>query len=282
MTFSIGSARRGRIGSIAAIWLVLSALITASRFSANVASAAIVGSEIFINELHYDNSGRDVEELIEVVIPDAWDDLSFLSRMRVTLYNGSSGRPYGPLVALSDFTKDAAGSISGVNFYYRRYSSLQNGSPDGLALSFDFDADGSFEEVQFLSYEGSFIGNGGDADGLVSQDIGVFEPGRTAAGLSLQLGGAGRLYQDFTWQMPLPATKGALNQAQTFASANAVPEPRSWAIWLVVGMMTCAVVRRHRVCRRAACRHSGCRPTRRKCLAARMTEPETGSGTGVT
>ena len=72
--------------------------------------------------------------------------------------------------------------------------------------------------VQFLSYEGTFT-----ADGVLSEDIGVSEPGSTPIGDSLQLAGTGSAYEDFTWQSPAPATFGSVNTGQTFSGSGDEP-----------------------------------------------------------
>ena len=94
------------------------------------------------------------------------------------------------------------GSTSGnYAFYYVDFPGIQNGAPDGLALSYS----GSVIPGQFLSYEGSFAATDGPAFGLTSTDIGVFEDGTEPIGLSLQLGGTGTQYSDFTWNSPAAA-----------------------------------------------------------------------------
>ena len=42
--------------------------------------------------------------------------------------------------------------------------------------------------------------------------------GGTANGDSLQLGGMGTTYEDFTWNAPAPASAGSCNPGQTFVS----------------------------------------------------------------
>lgn len=230
ITYRAAVARWQRLVQAAAFYMVWVWLSVAVR-------ASILGGTIFINEIHYDNAGRDVHEMIEVAIPEAWSTDSVLSRLRVTLYNGSSGRPYGRVIALTDFLWDAAQARDGYRFYYRLYGSVQNGAPDGMALSFDMDADGTFEQVQFLSYEGSFVATAGDAAGLMSSDIGVFESGATPPGLSLQLSGTGRRYEDFSWRMPQASTTGAVNRGQSFASRADVPEPRAGLVWWTLAVL---------------------------------------------
>jgi len=50
----------------------------------------------------------------------------------------------------------------------------------------------------------------------VKKKIGVNEIGSTPVGHSLQLAGQGTQYSDFTWQSPSAATRGQINNSQTF------------------------------------------------------------------
>jgi len=165
----------------------------------------------WINELHYDNFGTDVGEFIEVVIENPGSYL--LSDFQVTLYNGSGGASYNSLT-VDNFT--VGGTSGNYVFYYwdLPVNGLQNGAPDGLALSYQ----GSVILGQFLSYEGSFTATDGPASGLTSTDIGVFEP--SGVDSSLQLSGTGTQYSDFVWSDPAPNTKGAINNGQTFGSGT--------------------------------------------------------------
>ena len=160
----------------------------------------------WINELHYDNLGADVDEFVEVVVPDGYD----AANLRVFLYNGSGGAAYGNTAG---YSLDAAGSTGKYAFSVLSLpaNGLQNGSPDGVAL-----CDGD-KLIQFLSYEGSFAATGtaGCAVGQTSADIGVQEDGSNAVGTSLQLSGSGSRYADFTWAAPAPNTKGQVNTGQT-------------------------------------------------------------------
>jgi hypothetical protein len=188
--------------------------------------AAIVDSQAFINEFHYDNLGGDRLEFIEVVCPESWMDKELLS---LTLYNGSSGRVYGGPFGYDRFE---LGEV--VNNYRLLVLDvpMQNGSPDGFAL-----AQGS-SVLQLLSYEGTFTAQNGVAAGLRSTDVGVLEESSTPLGMSLQLAGQGGSYDDFTWQEALPNTRGLVNEGQTFGSgATAVPEPRSATLWFMLGLL---------------------------------------------
>jgi endonuclease/exonuclease/phosphatase family metal-dependent hydrolase len=169
-----------------------------------IASAAPAwAQDLWINEFHYDNSGADTGEFVEVVVADSVTTAP--ASIEIVLYNGSNGTSYGTHT-LDTFTATA---VSGFTIYDKAISGIQNGGPDGIALI----DDGSV--VQFLSYEGDFTAADGPANGSTSTDIGVSEPGSTPAGQSLQLGGTGSSYPDFSWQAPASETPGAVNNGQT-------------------------------------------------------------------
>ena len=159
---------------------------------------------IFINELHYDNTGGDVGEFIEIAGTAGTD----LSQYQLVLYNGTGGAPYNTIV-LSGLIDNEAGGFGAVSFAYP-VNGIQNGAPDAIAL-----ATTSGIVLQFLSYEGAFVAVGGVANGMMSTDIGVLELGTEPIGQSLQLTGAGQQYSDFTWVGPLVASAGTLNAGQT-------------------------------------------------------------------
>jgi hypothetical protein len=60
----------------------------------------------------------------------------------------------------------------------------------------------------------------GAAAGMVSTDIGVYEPSDTLAGYSLQLAGTGNTPEDFTWIGPVEASPGQLNAGQNVLPSN--------------------------------------------------------------
>ncbi|MFA0960974.1 DUF5689 domain-containing protein [Roseivirga sp. BDSF3-8] len=162
----------------------------------------------FINEIHYDNSGSDINEGVEIAGLAGLD----LSGWSLVAYNGNGGSPYNT-ISLNGVLADDS---NGWGFQFYAISGLQNGSPDGIAL-----VDGEGSVVQFLSYEGAFVAVGGPADGMSSEDIGVSESSGTDTGFSLQLEGTGAAYADFTWGGPVPSTYGAINSGQTLIA----PEP---------------------------------------------------------
>ena len=181
--------------------------------------AELNGDSIFINEIHYDNSGTKAGEGVEVAGPAGTD----LSCYQIRLYNGADGTQYNN-IGLSGIIPDL-GMGPGYGVLWFSIVGIQNGSPDGIVLYNSC----SSQVVQFLSYEGTFTANNGPAVGLTSTDIGVEEDNPVpVAGLSLQLidplatdcnstpMSAGFCPSDFVWFGPIgsTATPGAVNCVQ--------------------------------------------------------------------
>ena len=163
----------------------------------------------FINEIHYENTGADVNEAVEIFAELSTD----FTGWSLLLYNGAGGAVY-ETIDLSSFGI-SAGAI------FINPPSFQNGI-DGIAL-----VDDTSTVLQFLSYEGAFTATDGPALGLLSQDIGVAESSADIVGLSLQLQGTGSSYSNFTWSGPLTSTFGSINTGQILA-----PVPVPAAVWL--------------------------------------------------
>ena len=189
---------------------VLSLFIAIPCFA--LAAAGSARAQVWVNELHYDDTGTDAGEFVEVVAPASLTDLG---SVRLTLYNGGDGKPYGSSHLLNSFTPGV--TVSGLRFYSKLIPGLQNGAPDGLAL----DISGSV--VQFVSYEGAFAASTGPAAGILSLDMGVSESDATAAGTSLGLVGTGSAAAAFTWAAGMLESPGAPNPGQSL-----IPEPRSY------------------------------------------------------
>jgi predicted extracellular nuclease len=170
------------------------------------------GPAVFINEIHYDNTGGDTGEAFEIAGPAGTD----LTGWSVVLYNGNGGAVYSTITLSGTIPNQQVG-FGTLSF---SQAGIQNGSPDGLAL-----IDASSTVVEFLSYEGSFVAVGGPANGMTSTDIGVSEPSSTPVGDSLQLVGTGTQGGDFTWAGSQPHTFGAVNAGQTFAVVSGPTDP---------------------------------------------------------
>ncbi|HSX60633.1 MAG TPA: endonuclease [Tahibacter sp.] len=181
---------------------MISRLVVFACLLAAALTPAQAGVGVFVNELHYDNSGPDSDEMVEIAGPALTD----LDGWSVVFYNGTGGASYltVPLSGILSNQCDGFGTLAVPAV------GLQNGSPDGLAL-----VDGT-TVVQFLSYEGSFTASNGPAAGMTSVDIGVSENGSAPAGQSLRLGGTGNDYGDFAWQSSSAASFGQCNPGQTF------------------------------------------------------------------
>jgi hypothetical protein len=166
---------------------------------------------LWINEFHYDNDGGDVNEGVEIAGKAGID----LSNYTIYAYNGSNGEVYD--------TEELSGIIpnennSGYGAVWFAISLLQNGAPDGLALV----KDNPEEVLYFISYEGSFTGVGGPADGMISSDTGVSESGSDPVDYSLQLKGTGSYYYDFTWTAPSLYSHGKINDGQNIKAKGTV------------------------------------------------------------
>jgi hypothetical protein len=189
----------------------LVATLTLSLLAGFATVAPVAASTaVFINEIHYDNTGTDAGEAIEVAGPAGTD----MTGWSIVLYDGSGGAPYDT-DALSGVIPNQQNGMGTVVLSYP-VNGIQNGAPDGIAL-----VNGT-TVVQFLSYEGAFTAVGGPANGMTSTNIGVSETGSEPLGQSLQLQGAGFAYESFTWAAPASSTFGAVNANQAFSTVLAI------------------------------------------------------------
>lgn len=131
--------------------------------------------EPHINEFHYNNVMNDVNEFVEIKHPSILsledEELYFIN-----LYNGSNGNIYNS-ISLSLLPRYFDGSAY---YYVWEPAGIGNGLK-GIAIC------NSNNLVEFLSYEGTFIGNNGCAAGTQSTDVGVSENNNSSVGSSIQL-----------------------------------------------------------------------------------------------
>lgn len=166
-----------------------------------------ISQTVWINEIHYDNTGADAGEGVEIA-GTAGTDLSCYDILAV---NGSGGATYNT-VNLSGIIPDEGCGYGAIWF---PIVGLQNGAPDGVALYRTCVVAGL---VQFLNYEGTTItATSAPIAGAVSTNIGVTETSGTAVGSSLQLTGSGNTYAAFAWNAPAVASIGVLNVGQTIS-----------------------------------------------------------------
>lgn len=183
---------------------------TSNNITITTQGATTTAAVVFINEIHYDNTGTDTGEGVEIAGTAGTD----LTGWSIIPYNGNGGAPYTPSGSLSGIIPDQS---NGFGTVFVPISGLQNGAPDGLAL-----VNNQGETIQFLSYEGSFTATSGPANGLTSTDIIVSQSGTEDAGLSLQLTGTGTQYTHFTWQASTTSTYGAINNGQAFTATPVI------------------------------------------------------------
>src|SRR5688500_1703162 len=103
MRKSLPSMRsRTRLIAITFTTLLLSAVVIQQLYFARTAHAAI---SVFINEIHYDNTGTDAGEAIEVAGPAGTN----LTGWSIVLYNGAGGASYDTKALSGIIPNQAAG-----------------------------------------------------------------------------------------------------------------------------------------------------------------------------
>lgn len=161
----------------------------------------------YINEFHYDNTGADQFEYVEIAGVAGTD----LSGWRLDFYNGTNGTIYSSW-ALSGLVDDEVAGFGALSF--SGSTGIQNGPNDGIALVNNLGA-----LIQFISYEGVLTGTEGAALGITSQDVGLVQGGNVPLGSSLQLTGWGNDSDDFTWTSD-QSSFGNINVGQSYSQIS--------------------------------------------------------------
>ncbi len=174
-------------------------------FTILLTSLSLYSQSIWINEFHYQNTGADVIQKIEIAGVSGTD----LAGYTIKLINGtnspSSSYSTFNLSGQIDNEQNGFGAIS-----FLPSADLQNGNSDGIAL-----IDPANTIIQLISYEGVFV-----FDAVTSTDIGVSEDESTLVGQSLQLQGSGNNYSDFTWVANIQESPDTVNQNQFFTTLS--------------------------------------------------------------
>lgn len=201
-----------RMRALALGWLLASDPLAASPLA----------PAVFINEFHYDNTGTDVGEFVELAGPAGTD----LTGWQLLRYNGNDGRVYGES-ELSGVLANDTGTGFGFLVIDFAVNGLQNGGRDGLAL-----LDRAGGVVEFLSYEGILTALEGGAAGLISRDVGVAESSSTPVGASLQ---RVALDPSALWRVAETDSRSAANLGQAFGFASTqLSIGPLWPLWLLV------------------------------------------------
>lgn len=182
------------------------------------AGAGILPADVFVNEFHYDNTGTDTGEFIEVVAGPGFT--GGLSDIDVLLYNGGNGTVYDTLGLGTRFT--LANTTNGFRVFVADLPSngIQNG-PDGIAVVNKTTG----QVLHFLSYGGTFTATAGLATGVASTNTGVSQNGEPISQSALGLVGSGGTRGDFTWsKIAGPYSKGQPNAGQLFAVPTLPPQ----------------------------------------------------------
>ena len=185
-----------------------------------------MASNVFINEIHYDNAGNDSNEFVEIAGLAGTD----VTGWSIVLYNGNpNSRSSYSTQTLTGIIADQDNGYGTIRIAYP-VNGIQNGAagpnsePDGVAL---VDAQGNV--VQFLSWEGSFVAANGPAAGMTSTNVGVYEDG-AQNGTSIGLVGNGASAGDFQWALIDGATAGSINNGQSFGDTGPTPVPGTLSI----------------------------------------------------
>lgn len=182
---------------------------------------------VWINEFHYDNTGTDVDEGVEVAGPAGLD----LAGYSLWLYDGACACHY----ETTNLTGVIPNQSNGFGTVWFPIVGIQNG-PDAIALVY-----GTTQVIQFISYEGVFTATNGPASDMTSVDVGVFQPTTGPVGHSLQLCGSGTNYAAFAWSTNRPHTRGLINDCQTIPGGSGYsPAQQSYIItwWGSLGAYT--------------------------------------------
>lgn len=170
------------------------------------------GNAVWINEIHYDNSGADANEFIEVAGVAGTD----LTNWKLYLYQ-QDGTVYDTINLSGSIDNEGATGYGAVAF---ARAGIQNGPASAVAL-----VNASNQVLEFVSYEGTVTATAGPANGLTSLDIGAQEsdPG-TASTESLQRDNSNPAVPGASpgfWYGPATASSGVLNTGapQRFAIA---------------------------------------------------------------
>src|SRR3972149_2774847 len=112
--------RAAKVLSLSTIFVLLSVFSAGAAGAPAPARFVDPTATVFINEIHYDNTGADAGEAIEIAGPAGTD----LAGWSLVLYNGNGGAVYGTIL-LAGLLADQADGYGPLPF---AAAGLQNGS----------------------------------------------------------------------------------------------------------------------------------------------------------
>ncbi|OYT10508.1 MAG: hypothetical protein B6I18_08755 [Bacteroidetes bacterium 4572_112] len=176
---------------------------TASLTNKTSVTIACSNFKAWINEFHYDNDGKDANEMVEICILNASSYNS--SDFTVTLYNGGDNKAYNTKT-VDNFT--AGTTYDNVSVYYYNYpvNGIQN-ETEGIALTYN-DGTKAIQVVEFISYEGTLTAADGPANGVTSTDVGVSENNTSTSTTSIGRIGTN---DEWSWESGNTSTAGTKN-----------------------------------------------------------------------
>ncbi|MDA3929770.1 MAG: hypothetical protein PF541_12525 [Prolixibacteraceae bacterium] len=195
---------------------------------------AVSNPNVWVNEIHYDNVGVDVNEMIEIVLeePNRWD----LSELAIVLYDGATGAEYNT-TTLNNFIVGEP-DTSFLLYHYIYPAEKLVDEMGGIAVVYEG------RVLSFISYEGSFDATDGPAIGVTSIDIGIQED-NYPVGNSIQLSGLGDRYRHFEWIDPV-ASPGLINASQIIQTPPSIPINWKYFLFVFVAIASTIVYRRFR------------------------------------
>ncbi len=166
---------------------------------------------VFINEIHYENNGEDVDEGVEIAGPANYS----LEGYELHFYETIAPNEGQFYLALPLYDRiDDEGNGSGALWF--PVPGMADGS-GGIVLYNTI----SQTIVQFLGYRNSFTAIDGVAAGMTSTLLtdpnggGIFESAAFPAGTSIQMQGTGACPLELYWTMMQPMSPGGLNDNQS-------------------------------------------------------------------
>jgi hypothetical protein len=178
---------------------------------------------VWINEIHYANTGPDVYEGVEIAGLAGTD----LSGYELVFYSSGNEVETNTHALSGSIEADVQACDSSYGAYWFGFGTATNAVPNNPSNGWALVYKPLTQLVNYVTWGGSVTGSNGPAEGIASEYIGD-ELAGTPVGYSLQLVGMGTNYQAFTWTNG-SASRGTLNAGQFVGtSTNGTGLPDCW------------------------------------------------------